>query len=35
MPYGNTVNFAENNFVPLFLHTKENNFGKQKLHEMK
>ena len=31
----NNVNFPENKFVPLFLHTVENHFGEQKEHEMK
>ena len=35
MQHVNNVNFPENKFAVLFLHTTVNNFGKRKQHEMK
>ena len=35
MPHANNLNFPEYMFVPQFLHTLGDNFGKQKQHEMK
>ena len=32
MPQVNNVNFPKNKLALLFLHTTENNFGKQKQH---
>ena len=35
MPHMNNLNFPENMFALQFLHTIEDNFGKQKQHKMK
>ena len=35
MPHVNNLNFPEYMFVPQFLHTLEDNFWKEKQHEMK
>ena len=35
MPHANYLYFSENMFALLFLHTIEDNFGKQNQHKMK
>ena len=35
MPHANNLHFPEYMFVLLFLHTKEDKFGKQNQHKMK